>query len=244
MPVTQSQIKYIDDYLKYHKVDYWDIRIELLDHIVSKVETLMEDGKSFESALEEVHVGFGNRNYRNWNTGREYGIKTNGSGYENFIKQKEREINKFYRNTLFNEVKLFLISKNGIVLTAMFFLFAYYSMILNDFKWLKILVLILSLLPSVFSFKLGISSWLQMKKEKSIHIQFASLYSYFTIFFLPFFTNTLPSFGFFENFSKSVYNYSLLFLFTVMFIFNIVGLKVFKEINEYYSQLHKKLIIQ
>ena len=38
MKLTKEQINYIDDYLKHHKVKYCDIRIELLDHIVTTVK--------------------------------------------------------------------------------------------------------------------------------------------------------------------------------------------------------------
>ena len=44
MKLTKEQITYIDDYLKHHKVKYWDIRIELLDHIVTTVEEKLEKG--------------------------------------------------------------------------------------------------------------------------------------------------------------------------------------------------------
>ncbi len=38
MKLTKEQIQFIDDYLKEQKVKFWDIRIELIDHIASKLE--------------------------------------------------------------------------------------------------------------------------------------------------------------------------------------------------------------
>ncbi|MCF6280116.1 MAG: hypothetical protein L3J14_07190, partial [Flavobacteriaceae bacterium] len=38
MELTKEQIQFIDDYLKEQKVKFWDVRIELIDHIASKLE--------------------------------------------------------------------------------------------------------------------------------------------------------------------------------------------------------------
>ena len=72
--LTKEQITYIDDYLKHHKVNYWDIRIELLDHIVTTVEEKLTKGISFDDAMIEVHKSFENSMKMFWNSGIEYGI--------------------------------------------------------------------------------------------------------------------------------------------------------------------------
>lgn len=38
MELTKQQIKYIDHRLENDGIKYWDIRIEMLDHVVSDVE--------------------------------------------------------------------------------------------------------------------------------------------------------------------------------------------------------------
>ena len=108
MNLTKEQITYIDDYLKHHKVKYWDVRIELLDHIVTNVETLMNEGKDFDKALEEVHVSFGNNLKRFWNSGIEYGIMEKGIGYERLMDLKIKQTNNKYRRLLHREIKPFL----------------------------------------------------------------------------------------------------------------------------------------
>ena len=42
MKLTKKEIKYIDNYLIKSKVKYWDVRVELLDHIASAVEEKIE----------------------------------------------------------------------------------------------------------------------------------------------------------------------------------------------------------
>lgn len=62
MKLTKEEIKFIDNYLKKNDVKFWDVRLELLDHIVSAVEDKIGDeGISFNEALLEVHCGFGNQ---------------------------------------------------------------------------------------------------------------------------------------------------------------------------------------
>ena len=61
MKLTKDQIQFIDNYLIKIKVKYWDVRLELLDHIVSAVEAKMENGMPFNKAMANVHRGFGNQ---------------------------------------------------------------------------------------------------------------------------------------------------------------------------------------
>jgi hypothetical protein len=51
MQLTKSQLEYIDAVLIKSGVKYWDIRIEMLDHIVFGVEQEMTKGITFEQAV-------------------------------------------------------------------------------------------------------------------------------------------------------------------------------------------------
>ncbi len=61
MNLSKAQLDTINQYLIRSKVKYWDIRMELLDHIARAVEDKMEQGSTFEHALFQVHKEFGNR---------------------------------------------------------------------------------------------------------------------------------------------------------------------------------------
>ena len=56
LKLTKEQITYIDDYLKHHKVKYWDIRIELLDHIVTTVEEKLTETPIEESDCKDKTI--------------------------------------------------------------------------------------------------------------------------------------------------------------------------------------------
>ncbi len=59
--LTKQQIGFIDDYLIKNKVKYWDVRIELIDHIANLLEEKLNNGIAFEDAVFEIHTDFGNR---------------------------------------------------------------------------------------------------------------------------------------------------------------------------------------
>lgn len=52
MELTTKQISIIQDYLQNRKVDYIDLKVEILDHIISDIEQLMSKNHSFENALK------------------------------------------------------------------------------------------------------------------------------------------------------------------------------------------------
>lgn len=128
MRLTKEQITYINDYLKYHKVKYWDIRIELLDHIVTAVEEKIAQGVSFDDAMIEVHKSFGNSMKMFWNSGIEYGIFANGLGYKNLMEDKIKNLHKNYRRLVKQEWILFFKSLNAFIAYGaliLFFIFLY-----------------------------------------------------------------------------------------------------------------------
>lgn len=101
MKLTKEEIKFIDDYLIKNEVKYWDVRLELLDHIVSAVEDKMaNDGISFNEALLEVHRGFGNQLIKGsiptdeiWTKG----LYQSNIGFKKFTMKKQKEIGRKHR---------------------------------------------------------------------------------------------------------------------------------------------------
>ena len=51
MQLTTKQIQEIDNRLKRNGIVYWDIRIEMLDHVVTDVENRLEKGEKLEMQL-------------------------------------------------------------------------------------------------------------------------------------------------------------------------------------------------
>ena len=182
MKLTKEQIQYIEDYLKHHKVKYWDIRIELLDHIVTTVEDKITQGITFDDAMIEVHKSFGNSLKMLWNTGIEYSIFANGDGFKSLILTKRKQINKKYRRLYFKEIINFLKPiKHLFFIVSLFYL--NYLLFQNvNYKIFKRVNSIVFVLPMVFflvySFRLFIT------KNKSIHLEYAFFYNTFSFFIL------------------------------------------------------------
>ena len=62
MELTKEQIKYIDHRLESEGIKYWDIRIEMLDHVVSDIEQKLqpEDSKfDFHQIVQESFIALG-----------------------------------------------------------------------------------------------------------------------------------------------------------------------------------------
>lgn len=180
MKLTKDQITYIDDYLKHHKVKYWDIRIELLDHIVSTVEEKMERGISFDDAMIEVHQSFGNSMKIFWNSGVEYSIFVNSDGYKDLIQTKRKQINKKYRKSYFKEfINLFKSVKALSLICLLIFseYLLFNSMSSLNFKRINLLLFIV---PMVFVIFITIKQGL--KKNKSIHLEYAGFYAAFSFY--------------------------------------------------------------
>lgn len=53
MKLTQEQIECVEKYLDYKELNYIDVRIEVLDHIISEVEVLLAQGINFEDAFKQ-----------------------------------------------------------------------------------------------------------------------------------------------------------------------------------------------
>ena len=51
MELSKEQIQSIENRLEKNGLKYWDIRIEILDHLVSDIESRLENGESYKSAL-------------------------------------------------------------------------------------------------------------------------------------------------------------------------------------------------
>ncbi len=169
MKLTASQIKYIDDYLKHHKVKYWDIRIELLDHIVTTIENKMEQGTSFDDAMIEVHRGFGNKMNMYWNTGVEYSIFANGSGFKKLIDTKIQNASKNYFRILKKELITSLKTVKTLLLFITLSIFYFFLFEKLSSKNFISAVMFSGLFPFIYTSYISLKYY--YKKEKAISVE-------------------------------------------------------------------------
>ncbi|HUZ57957.1 MAG TPA: hypothetical protein VMU83_04180 [Hanamia sp.] len=63
--LTKEQVDCLFIYCEKHFVKYYEVQIELVDHLANAIETKMDANHklSFEKALDEVHESFGVRGF-------------------------------------------------------------------------------------------------------------------------------------------------------------------------------------
>jgi cation transport ATPase len=117
MKLTKQQIQYIDDYLRKSGVIYWDVRMELLDHFVVAIEEkITKEALSFEEALKEITISFGNDIKQGYvlNSDNTKWIKstkyTTGEGFEKLQREKQRYIGKKHFKAFWRQVVSMFLS--------------------------------------------------------------------------------------------------------------------------------------
>ena len=152
--LTREEIKYIDNYLIKSKVKYWDVRVELLDHIASAVEEKIEkEGISFNEALLEVHQSFGNSTevYGIYH-GKllKEGLYADNNGFKKFERQKQKSIGRKLRKAHWQELKNLMFTPKFLLEFTAFGIISYYGFNFYP-KVSSTLVLGLLMLPLFFS---------------------------------------------------------------------------------------------
>lgn len=88
MKLSENQIGELFDFTKKKLVFFYDLQVELVDHLASHIEELMEKNKSlsFDKALQEVYA--------------EFGI----FGFSHIVREKELQLRKRHRKLLVHEI--------------------------------------------------------------------------------------------------------------------------------------------
>lgn len=125
--ISDIKIKELFSFVAKKRVRYKDVQIELVDHLATAIEEIMEHepNLTFNKALEKVYAGFGIY------------------GFAKIIEQKEQAMHKFWRTRIFNYVRKFyalprIIGTIGSMILV--FLLLYYG-----FIGLKPIVIIVTL---------------------------------------------------------------------------------------------------
>lgn len=152
MKLTKEEIQYIDNYLIKSKVKYWDVRVELLDHIASAVEEkIEEEGISFNEALLEVHQSFGNSTevYGIYH-GKllKEGLYADNNGFKKFERQKQKSIGRKLRLQHWQELKQLFITPKFLLEYVAFGIINYYGF--NFYPKVFVVVILLLLMVPLF----------------------------------------------------------------------------------------------
>ena len=241
MKLTKEQIKFIDDYLIKNKVKFWDVRLELIDHIVLGVEDLMKEGQSFEDAMYVMHKAFGN----NPNPGRlnedntawiyDKSLYEHSEGFKNLVENKRNLLHRKYQRMTATFMKQFFKTPQFFI---MYFLiigvvYQYYSLI--PYKAVKLTSLIA---PIVFYAVIGLRLLLA-KIKKSLALTVIGVTMNVTTLlilnFVPYFADFFGTNG--SEIGKLIMIVMLILYVLLFFGVNKVFSHVRKEQELYYSKM-------
>ncbi|WP_439130101.1 hypothetical protein [Polaribacter sp.] len=171
MEITKEQIQFIDNHLKKNGIKYWDLRLEMIDHLVSDIEQ-NHNNSDFET---EFAVSL---KRMNWN-GNLAGINT--EGWQNV----NRKYRTQYLKGFFNFFKSF---KNVAVL--MLGLFAFYLISESiSFKVFNKISYILFAAPLIIGLVLFGKLFFK-KYGRSVNLDYGVMYMTLSFFIL----NVIPVF--------------------------------------------------
>ena len=242
MKINKEQIGFIDDYLVKNKVKYWDVRMELLDHISNEVEALMKAGSSFTKAMQAAHVKFGNdltiKRLNKENTGWDIfpSLYADSSGYKQLIEEKRQGLIMGFAKLQRKALKLFFTNtKSLIVYACVLGLFLYtkeYFTVKAIYELVMWLLMVMSLTPiliALFNLK-------NMFKSLTINAAYMSSTTSVSFVWLLLFAPKI--------FLEDVEQFSLTYIFLVLallFPFFYTAIQLFVNQLKKYKLAHKKL---
>lgn len=157
MELSKEQIQLIDTRLKKRGIKYWDLRIEMIDHIVSDMEN-NATSDDFKVELEKTLRKL------NWNGGLT-GINT--EGWQN--------TNRKYRKEYFTEIIAFFKSFTNVGVYVLFSVLLFTISNFVSFNVFEIISLGLLVSPMLFFFFVIIKQLLK-KYGKSVNLDYGIFY--------------------------------------------------------------------
>jgi hypothetical protein len=226
MELTKEQILHIDHRLENDGVKYWDIRIEMLDHVVSDVEKhlqLESSENEFKEMVQESFIALG------WK------VNFNGNNFPNSNTNAWKNVNKEYRRMYHQGfINFFKSFKNIGLLLCFIVTFLTVSNYVN-FKIFKTISFVLFVLPILFFIFYSIKVWLK-KFGKSIHLNYGNFY-----FGLAFIMFNMPL-QFIKYTTESNQRIFLIISISIYFIATYSGYQVYKKAVFKVEKMRKELL--
>jgi len=217
MKLSKEQVTSIDVYLKKIGVKYWDIRLEMIDHIATQTE---------ESGLVDLDSEMLNRD----NIKKKYELK-------NISKQKIKFVNKKCRALVYNEILSFFKSLKQLIILLIFYIIYFKILKETSFKTYYRLSMILIFVPMFIS--IGYMIFNFIKKNTSIHLEYAMLNLMFPFSILNLFLQLLNSKGHFFPLSNHSFEIFLFLTIPIYIVLTFTGFKVYLNTHNYYSKTFK-----
>lgn len=222
MELTKEQVQYIDHRLENDGIKFWDIRIEMLDHVVLDVEKNLKPENSEYEFKEIVQNSFESLGWKE---------NFNGGGFEYIFKQRLKSYNKNQNKNFIEYMKDTFLSGNFIlgILSLVFTVFYFQE---NKLA-LKSLFFIMIGFYIVFMLKFAIKH----KVMKSARLSSAILFASFpiTIFNIVFY---MPKFFF----DYEIGIFALSWIMIVITAFSAIGVSYLNKELEKAQSIYNQLI--
>lgn len=219
MEITNKEVTYIDNLLKKNGIKYWDVRIELLDHVVSELENTTND-VNFKTAVWDIFKKLG------WKE------NFNGSSFENVIKQYHNSASKKIRRN-FSKFRKKELSNPLVIGVFFFVLFSLYE--IAHYKS----ILKYSLIFIMLAYIIPLGYFLSKKVYyKSLQLGHTASLTFFGLTLLNTFIH-IPKVLF--DFNIFDYPAVISLIFTVTLLYSYIGFKFFFIEFTKTNNIYKKL---
>ncbi len=173
--VSKEQIDYLFDYTRKKRVRYYEIQLELVDHLASAIEEKWEQQPelSFEKALNETYDSFGIY------------------GFAKIVQEKEQAFIRYWRNKalgILKEQLQFPMVLRTVSLTMLIFSALLYS---ESPRWITISLLAVMFGMAIISVVHNLMNRKKLQKYLSISTSFGLGGAFMSVFFSSF--QYLPS---------------------------------------------------
>lgn len=218
MQLTKEQIQEIDIRLKKDGIKYWDIRIEILDHVVTDVEIRLDKGEELEKAITNSFICLG------WN-----------GDFKHVNKKGWQDTNDRYRREHFKGmISCFKNIKNSFKFLLSIMLL-YVLSELCTFKTFKISCMILFNLPVLLIVFIFIKSALK-KYGKSVNLDYAFFYLGITFMLLPGLISLV------ETCSEPIKKTTWIVVLSIHFLSMYSGYNIYRKTITSLENMHKQLL--
>ena len=244
MKLNKDQIEFIDNYLIKNKVKFWDVRLELLDHIAIDIQNRMEKGLCFEEALEMVHLSFGNKiqskklskDQKRWIFSKS--IYSDNSGYKKLILNKQKQWNKQLTRLHWKELKTLYRTPVFLVVYFMLGLVLFNLIQSNiDHKMLKRIVLIPFLVLACIPLFMSLNYFKKVHRN-SLHLKLLGTLPLMGTTIFNFFIYIPKIFG--QNNGENIDSWVLLSLYVIGVPLILSSIILYKNQLKKYQNLYLK----
>ena len=209
MQLTKEQILYIEDYIKGFDIKYYEIYMEILDHMILSVEAILEQNKEivFEDAVLKAKIeGFGKKSFKA------------------LVKERKEFLNKKNARNYGKAIKYFFSFPKILFTISVFFGFYLFIGVFESSKKVT-LCGILCLLAIAFS---QLYYWYKYRKIE----QFKLIKNHFYAYGINSVSMWMYFINFIDNDSEYLNHYSVKLFFTVCFVMSLFSLLIFIEVRK------------